>query len=62
MANLHIASNLLQGDEHFSVQSKGMQFAFMSLSAILTAQNIPTIDWSKTNIKCCVARKQKRTY
>ena len=36
------------GDELFSVQSRGKQCVFMSLSALLTAQNIPLIDWSKT--------------
>ena len=30
------------------VQSRGKQCAFMSLSALLTAQNLPLIDWSKT--------------
>ena len=48
MANLHIAGTFHQGDERFSVQSRGKQCAFMSLSAVLTAQNIPVIDWSKT--------------
>ena len=37
-----------QGDYLFSVQSRGKQCAFMSLSALLTAQNIPLIDWSRT--------------
>ena len=36
------------GNDLFSVQSRGKQCAFMSLSALLTAQNIPLIDWSKT--------------
>ena len=36
------------GDDLFSVQSRGRQCAFMSLSALLTAQNIPLIDRSKT--------------
>ena len=48
MANLHIAGTFHQGDERFSVQSRGKQCAFMSLSAVLTAPNIPVIDWSKT--------------
>ena len=43
-----LTSDIHQGDELFSVQSKGKQCPFMSLSAILTAQNIPLIDWSKT--------------
>ena len=43
-----LSSDIHQGDELFSLQSRGKQCAFMSLSAILTAQNIPLIDWSKT--------------
>ena len=43
-----LSSDIHQGDELFSVQSRGKECAFMSLSAILTAQNIPLIDWSKT--------------
>ena len=50
MANLHIAGTFHQGNERFSVQSRGKQCAFMSLSAVLTAQNIPVIDWSKTTL------------
>ena len=49
-ANLHIAGTFHQGDEHFNVQSRGKQCAFMSLSAVLTAHNIPVIDWSKTTL------------
>ena len=37
MANLHTAGTFHQGDERFSVQSRGKQCAFMSLSAVLTA-------------------------
>ena len=45
---LFLSSEIHQGDDLFSVQSRGKQCAFMSLSALLTAQNIPLIDWSKT--------------
>ena len=45
---LFLCSYIHQGDYLFSVQSRGKQCAFMSLSALLTAQNIPLIDWSKT--------------
>ena len=48
MANLHVAGTFHQGDGRFSVQTRDKQCAFMSLSAVLTAQNIPVIDWSKT--------------
>ena len=37
-----------QGDERFIVQTRGKQCAFMSLAAIITAQNNPLIDWSTT--------------
>jgi hypothetical protein len=42
------SSYIHQGNDLFSVQSRGKQCAFMSLSALSTAQNIPLIDWSKT--------------
>ena len=44
------SSYIHQGNDLFSVQSRGKQRAFMSLSALLTAQNIPLIDWSKTGL------------
>ena len=47
---LFLSSEIHQGDDLFSVQSRGRQCAFMSLSAVLTAQNIPLIDWSKTTL------------
>ena len=47
---LFLSSYIHQGDDLFSVQSRGKQCAFMSLSALLTAQNIPLIDWSKTTL------------
>ena len=47
---LFLFSEIHQGDDLFSVQSRGKQCAFMSLSAVLTAQNIPLIDWSKTTL------------
>ena len=43
---LFLYANIHQGDELFSVHSRGKQCAFMSLSAVLTAQNILLIDWS----------------
>ena len=45
---LFLSSEIHQGDDLFSVQSRGKQCAFIRLSALLTAQNIPLIDWSKT--------------
>ena len=47
---LFLSCEIHQGDDLFSVQSRGKQCAFMSLSAFLTAQNIPLIDWSKTTL------------
>jgi hypothetical protein len=48
ISNFSVLIYIHQGDYHFSVQSRGKHCAFMSLSALLTAQNIPLIDWSKT--------------
>ena len=47
---LFLSTNIHQGDNLFSVQSRGKQCAFMSLSAVLTAQNIPLIDWSQETL------------
>ena len=44
---LFLSANIHQGDELFSVHSRGKQCAFMSLSAILTARNISLTAWSK---------------
>jgi hypothetical protein len=44
---LFISSNIHQGDDIFSVHSRGKQSAFMTLSAILTAHNMPSTEWSK---------------
>ncbi len=39
---LFFSADIHQGDEHFSVHSRGKQCAFMNLSALLTARNIPS--------------------
>ena len=39
-----------QGHEGFSGQSRGKQCSFMSLSALLTAQTIPVIEWNSTTM------------
>ena len=36
---LFFSADIHQGDERFSVHSRGKQCAFMSLSALLTARN-----------------------
>ena len=54
---LFLSAYIHQGDDLFnSAESRGKQCAFMSLSAILTAENMPLIDWSKTtfnNVLLC---------
>ena len=47
---LFLSINIHQGDELFSVLSRGKQCAFMSLSAILAAENNPLIKWSKSTL------------
>ena len=47
---LFFSSYIHQGNDLFSVQSRGKQCAFMSLSALLTAQNIPLIDCQKQDL------------
>jgi hypothetical protein len=44
---LFLSSNIHQGDDLFSVHSRGKQCAFMTLSAILTTHNMPLTEWSK---------------
>ena len=44
---LFLSADFHQGDERFSVHSRGKQCAFMSLSALLTARNIPLSLWSR---------------
>ena len=39
-----------QGREGFSGQSRGKQCSFINLSALLTAQTIPVIEWNSTTI------------
>ena len=56
---LFLSSNIHQGDEMFTVPSRGKQCAFMSLSAILTAQNIPLIDWSTTTLSNVLVQGDK---
>ena len=45
---LFLCATMHQGDERFSLQTRGKQCAFMSLAAVITAQNNPLIDWSTT--------------
>ena len=48
---LFFSVDIHQGDERFSVHSRGKQCAFMSLSALLTARNIPLNLWSRITFK-----------
>ncbi len=48
---LFFSADIHQGDERFSVNSRGKQCAFMSLSALLTARNIPLNLWSRITFK-----------
>ena len=43
-------ANTYQGAECFNTESRGKQCAFMSLSAILTAERIPLFEWSQSTI------------
>ena len=46
-----LSASVHQGDEVFSIQSRGKQCAFMSLSAILTAEHIPWLEWSQSTFR-----------
>ena len=45
---LFLCATMHQGHERLSVQTRGKQCAFMSLAAVITAQNNTLIDWSTT--------------
>ena len=47
---LFLSGNIHQGNDLFSVYSRGRQCAFMCLSAFLTARNNPVVVWSKTTL------------
>ena len=55
---LFLSANIHQGDDLFSVGSRGKQCAFMTVSALVTAQNIPfpLVQWSKTTIDNILAQ------
>ena len=46
---LFLSANIHQGNDLFSVYSRGKQCAFMCLSALLTARNNRAV-WSKTTL------------
>ena len=47
---LFLSDNIHQGNDLFSVYSRGRQCAFMCLSALLTARDNPVVVWSKTTL------------
>ena len=54
---LIFSADIHQGDERFSVHSRGKQCAFMSLSALLTARNIPLNLWSRITFKYALLQR-----
>ncbi len=56
---LFLSVDIHQGDERFSVHSRGKQCAFMSLSALLTAPNIPLNSWSSMTFKNALLQGDK---
>ncbi len=56
---LFLSADIHQGDERFSVHSRGKQCAFMSLSALLTARNIPLNLWSRITFKNALLQGDK---
>ncbi len=56
---LFFSADIHQGDEHFSVHSRGKRCAFMSLSALLTARNIPLNLWSRITFKYALQQGDK---
>ncbi len=56
---LFFSADIHQGDERFSVHSRGKQCAFMSLSALLTARNIPLNSWSRITFKNALLQGDK---
>ena len=56
---LFLSADIHQGDECFSVHSRGKQCAFMSLSALLTARNISLNSWSSVTFKNALLQGDK---
>ena len=48
--SLFVSADTHQGSECFSFESRGKQCAFMSVSAILTAENTPLLEWSQSTL------------
>ena len=48
---LFLSADIHQGDERFSVHSRGKKCAFMSLSALLKARNISLNSWWRITFK-----------
>ncbi len=56
---LFLSTDIHQCDKRFSVHSRGKQCAFMSLSALLTARNIPQNLWSRITFKNALLQEDK---
>ncbi len=56
---LFFSADFHQGDERFSVHSRGKQCAFMSLSVLLTARNIQLNSWSSITFKNALLQGDK---
>ena len=56
---LFLSADIHQGDERFSVHSRGKQCAFMSLSALLTARNISLNSWWRITFKSALLQGDK---
>ena len=54
-----ISADIHQGYERFSVHSRGKQFAFMSLSALLTARNGSLNSWWRITFKNALLQGDK---
>ena len=56
---LFLSADIHQGDERFSVHSRGKQCVFMSLSALLTARNISLNSWWRITFKNALLQGDK---
>jgi hypothetical protein len=48
--SLLVSGGFHQADERFTDESRGKQCAFITLSALLTAQNTPVTEWNSATI------------
>ena len=60
--NLFVAGNIHQGSERFSDISRGRLFSFMSFSALLFTQTLPTEQWTASNVDQIIAEGDRPLY